>query len=165
MLALAGRSVALVERSASMFGGTCINIGCVPTKTLLHDADLHHQRGSAETAAAVEQVLADDGIALAHATELASVDAPADGPLTLHLTSGATTRELEVDALLLSTGRVPATDGLGLEAAGVEVDERGAIVVDDFLRTSADKVWAVGDVNGGPQHTYVSFDDHRIVAD
>lgn len=310
MLARAGRSVALVERSASMFGGTCINIGCVPTKTLLHDADLHHQRGSdetaaadytaaigrknslrekmnaanlamietpgaivfvaearftgertleltagddrltltadhvivgtgatpripeiaglgadptadarvvtstelidrdelprrlailgagfialefanlyrefgaevtvlnrrerllpgddADTAAAVEQVLADDGITFAHATELASVDARADGPLTLHLTSGGATRELEVDALLLSTGRVPATDGLGLEAAGVEVDERGAIVVDDFLRTSADSVWAVGDVNGGPQHTYVSFDDHRIVAD
>jgi pyruvate/2-oxoglutarate dehydrogenase complex dihydrolipoamide dehydrogenase (E3) component len=72
---------------------------------------------------------------------------------------------LDADAILLATGRTPATDGLDLAAAGVDMDERGFIVVDQQLRTSADNVYAVGDVNGGPQFTYISYDDHRIVLD
>ena len=50
-------------------------------------------------------------------------------------------------------------------AAGIEADERGFVVVDEHLRTSVDGVFAVGDVNGGPQFTYISYDDHRIVLD
>jgi pyruvate/2-oxoglutarate dehydrogenase complex dihydrolipoamide dehydrogenase (E3) component len=72
---------------------------------------------------------------------------------------------LEGDAVLLATGRSPVTADLALEAAGVEVDERGYVVVDETLRTSAPGVFAVGDVNGGPQFTYISYDDHRIVLD
>jgi pyruvate/2-oxoglutarate dehydrogenase complex dihydrolipoamide dehydrogenase (E3) component len=55
------------------------------------------------------------------------------------------------------------TDDLDLAAAAVEVDERGFIVVDDRLRTSASGIFAVGDVNGGPQFTYISLDDFRVV--
>jgi pyruvate/2-oxoglutarate dehydrogenase complex dihydrolipoamide dehydrogenase (E3) component len=54
---------------------------------------------------------------------------------------------------------------LGLEAAGIATDARGAIVVDEHLRTSQPHVFAIGDVNGGPQFTYISLDDSRIVAD
>lgn len=68
-----------------------------------------------------------------------------------------------VDAALVAIGRHPATAGLGLEDAGIEVGERGEVVVDTHLRTSVDGVWAVGDVTGGPQFTYISYDDHRIV--
>jgi pyruvate/2-oxoglutarate dehydrogenase complex dihydrolipoamide dehydrogenase (E3) component len=75
------------------------------------------------------------------------------------------TRAIEADLVLAALGRRPATDGLGLEAAGVAVTEKGAIVVDEHLRTTADGVWALGDVNGGPQFTYVSLDDFRIVRD
>lgn len=67
------------------------------------------------------------------------------------------------EAVLVAIGRLPATAGLHLDAAGVDVGERGEVVVDDLLRTSAEGVWAVGDVNGGPQQTYISLDDHRIV--
>lgn len=73
--------------------------------------------------------------------------------------------EHPADAVLLATGRKPATADLGLDAAGVEVDERGYVVVDDQLRASAEGVYAVGDVSGGPQFTYTSYDDHRIVWD
>jgi pyruvate/2-oxoglutarate dehydrogenase complex dihydrolipoamide dehydrogenase (E3) component len=72
---------------------------------------------------------------------------------------------VEADAVLPATGRAPATTGLGLDAAGVQVTARGAIVVDEHLRTSQPHIYALGDVNGGPQFTYVSLDDSRIVLD
>lgn len=59
----------------------------------------------------------------------------------------------------------PATEDLGLEQAGIETDERGAVVVDTQLRTSAEGVFAMGDVHGGQQQTYLSLDDHRVVLD
>jgi pyruvate/2-oxoglutarate dehydrogenase complex dihydrolipoamide dehydrogenase (E3) component len=73
--------------------------------------------------------------------------------------------DLVADAVLLATGRQPATDDLGLDRAGIKTDGRGYIVVDEKLRTSVPGVYAVGDVNGGPQFTYVSLDDYRIVLD
>jgi pyruvate/2-oxoglutarate dehydrogenase complex dihydrolipoamide dehydrogenase (E3) component len=70
-----------------------------------------------------------------------------------------------VDAVLPATGRMPATDGLGLELAGVRTTENGAVEVDEHLRTSQPHIFALGDVNGGPQFTYISLDDSRIVLD
>ncbi|WP_159801401.1 dihydrolipoyl dehydrogenase family protein [Arthrobacter zhaoguopingii] len=72
---------------------------------------------------------------------------------------------VEADAVLPATGRAPATKGLGLDAAGVSTTPRGAVVVDEHLRTSQPHIFALGDVNGGPQFTYVSLDDARIVLD
>lgn len=72
---------------------------------------------------------------------------------------------VKAHAVLLALGRSPVTSGLDLERAGVNTDERGFVVVDEHLRTSADGVFALGDVNGGPQFTYVSLDDHRVVQD
>jgi pyruvate/2-oxoglutarate dehydrogenase complex dihydrolipoamide dehydrogenase (E3) component len=68
-----------------------------------------------------------------------------------------------VDAVLLATGRKPNTDKLALEKAGVKVTEKGFIDVDDTLRTNVPHIWAIGDVNGGPQFTYISLDDFRII--
>ena len=70
---------------------------------------------------------------------------------------------LTTDAVLVATGRTPNVEGLHLEAAGVELTERGAVKVDELLRTTAADIWALGDVNGGPQHTYISLDDYRVV--
>lgn len=74
-------------------------------------------------------------------------------------------RKLPVDAILLATGRQPNIEGLNLEVAGVEVTERGAIKVDESLRTTSSHIWALGDVKGGLQFTYISLDDYRIVKD
>lgn len=71
--------------------------------------------------------------------------------------------ELEADAVLLATGRRPNTKDLNLEAAGVEVDARGAIIVDEYLNTTHSNIRAVGDVKGGLQFTYISLDDYRII--
>ena len=73
--------------------------------------------------------------------------------------------EVESDAILVAIGRKPNTDGLNLEAAGVKTDERGAVAVDETLKTTADNIWAMGDVKGGLQFTYISLDDFRIIRD
>ena len=81
----------------------------------------------------------------------------ADGSQTQHV--------LEADAILLATGRVPNTQHLDLAEAGIEVDDHGFIKVDEFLRTTVPNIWALGDINGGPEFTYISLDDFRIVRD
>ena len=71
--------------------------------------------------------------------------------------------ELQADAVLVATGRRPNTKDLNLKAAGVEVNARGGIITDDSLRTTAPHIYAMGDVRGGLQFTYISLDDFRIV--
>jgi pyruvate/2-oxoglutarate dehydrogenase complex dihydrolipoamide dehydrogenase (E3) component len=83
--------------------------------------------------------------------------------LTVREASGE--RKIEGSHLLVAVGRVPNTAGIGLEAAGVEMDGRGFIRVNDRLETSAPDVWALGECAGSPQFTHVSVDDFRIVRD
>jgi pyruvate/2-oxoglutarate dehydrogenase complex dihydrolipoamide dehydrogenase (E3) component len=71
--------------------------------------------------------------------------------------------EVTANAVLLATGRKPNVGNLGLENTSIELTENGAVQVNDSLETTADKVWAVGDVRGGMQFTYISLDDYRIV--
>jgi pyruvate/2-oxoglutarate dehydrogenase complex dihydrolipoamide dehydrogenase (E3) component len=72
-------------------------------------------------------------------------------------------KEIEGDALLVATGRAPNISPLHLENTHIALTERGAIKVNDKLETSVPDVYALGDVNGGRQHTYVSFDDFRVI--
>ncbi|WP_290996800.1 FAD-dependent oxidoreductase [Gordonibacter sp.] len=71
---------------------------------------------------------------------------------------------LTCDLVLVATGRRAAVDHLNLEAAGVRTDERGTIVTDEHLRTTAPNIWAMGDAAEAQQFTYVSYDGYRIVA-
>ncbi len=66
-------------------------------------------------------------------------------------------------AILVAVGRQPYTEGLNLSAAGIKQDERGFIRVNERLQTNRPHIWAIGDVNGGPQFTYISLDDFRII--
>ncbi|WPF65430.1 MULTISPECIES: FAD-dependent oxidoreductase [unclassified Corynebacterium] len=295
----AGDRVAIVEQSPQMYGGTCINIGCVPTKALLTDAHRHHRSGDTDHAAALGQaqrrrndltarlneankqlalgsdVMLIDGhatftgertvevtggeehltitaetvvintgavpvrpgipgidlgrvldstqvqrvpeypqrlavvgggpIGLEFATMFAQFGTQVtvlDGAQTflgrydrdiaqavrgdleeqgIQIISGARVEEfragsasvivrhgggeVEADYALVAIGRRPATEGLGLDKAGIATTERGAIEVDEHLRTSVPGVYAVGDVTGGPQFTYISYDDHRVILD
>ena len=77
--------------------------------------------------------------------------------------NGKEVQKLEAEAVLVATGRRPNTAGLNLEAAGVEIGPRGGIVTDDSLTTTAPHIYAMGDVRGGLQFTYISLDDFRIV--
>lgn len=72
---------------------------------------------------------------------------------------------LKASAVLVATGRMPNTEGLNLEAAGIKTGKSGFIEVDEFLKTNVPSIWAIGDSNGGPQFTYISLDDFRIIRD
>lgn len=74
-------------------------------------------------------------------------------------------RNVEGSAVLVATGRQPNLDGLHINAAGIETDERGFVKVNDRLQTNVSNIWAIGDINGGPQFTYISLDDFRIIRD
>ena len=287
-LAKTGWRVAIIEQSNTMYGGTCINIGCIPTKTLVHDAELQHDFAAAmqrktsvvsflrdknfhnladlenvdviegraefidnhtvrvvqptgevelsgekifintgaqstipnvegltttpgvfdstgllnltqrperlgilgggyigvefasmfanfgskvtiyeaapqflpredrDIADTIANILRDQGVEL-----ILNANSSHDGAVQLHMPEGTQT----VDVLLVASGRKPATENLQLQNAGVDVNDRGAIIVNKYLRTSADNIWAMGDVTGGLQFTYISLDDFRIVRD
>lgn len=70
---------------------------------------------------------------------------------------------LFADAVLVATGRQPDTESLNLGAAGIRTNDQGAIIVNEYLQTTAQEVWAMGDVTGGLQFTYISLDDYRII--
>jgi probable pyridine nucleotide-disulfide oxidoreductase len=88
-----------------------------------------------------------------------------DNGVEISYEADGATHTLAADEVLAATGRKPATEGLGLDRAGVRTTPSGAIEVDEVLRTSQPHIYAIGDVNGGPQFTYISLDDNRIVAD
>ncbi|GEK80857.1 dihydrolipoyl dehydrogenase family protein [Agrococcus baldri] len=108
--------------------------------------------------ASVEHALADAGVAVLADASTTRID---DGPERATVVTSA--GEVAADAVLLATGRAPATAALDLAAADIRTDERGFVIVDDLLRTSSRRVWAVGDVTGGQQLTPISLDDSRIV--
>jgi len=115
-----------------------------------------------DVADAIANILREDGIEIlleAHAESAAACG----GEVRLTVTGKGNSRELQGTHLLVATGRSPNTDKLNLPAAGVAMDERGFIRVNDKLETSAKGVYAVGDVNGGPAFTHVSYDDFRVL--
>ncbi len=87
------------------------------------------------------------------------------GAIAVRLDCAGGTREVVGSHLLLAVGRVPNTGDLGLDRAGVKVDARGYITVDDELRTSVPGIWAIGDCNGRGAFTHTSYNDFEIVAD
>lgn len=94
--------------------------------------------------------------------EAASVERSSHGGLTVTLARG---QQVEADTVLFATGRVPNTQGLGLEAAGVKLDDKGAIAVDAHYRTSVPSIYAVGDVSTRVQLTPVALAEAMVVVD
>lgn len=87
-----------------------------------------------------------------------------DGKVAVQVQCESGAPEVVGSHLLLAVGRRPNTDDLGLDAAGIESDGRGFVVVDDQLRTSVPGIWAIGDVNGRGAFTHTSYNDYEIVA-
>ncbi|XKH57502.1 FAD-dependent oxidoreductase [Citricoccus nitrophenolicus] len=127
----------------------------------------HEDEDVARTAVAIME---EDGVRFRSGASVTAIDPGAAG--TSSTAEATVTYEVDgaeqsigADAVLLALGRTPATAGLGLDAAGVVTDERGFVQVDEYLHTSVEGVFAIGDVKGGQMFTYTSLDDHRIVAD
>ncbi len=113
-----------------------------------------------EMAAVMRDAFARSGITVVE-ERAAFVSQDATGQVTVTTTAGTA---LTADRVLVATGRAARTDGLGLDQAGVDVDDRGFIVVDEAQRTSNPRVWASGDVSGAPQYVYVAAATGRVAA-
>jgi pyruvate/2-oxoglutarate dehydrogenase complex dihydrolipoamide dehydrogenase (E3) component len=116
-----------------------------------------------DIAGAVLGVLREDGIDVLLQAEASCAERIADGTVRVAARTADGDRTIEGSHVLLAAGRVPNTDRLELEAAGVEADTKGFIRVNERLETTAPGVYALGDVKGGPAFTHISYDDYRII--
>jgi pyruvate/2-oxoglutarate dehydrogenase complex dihydrolipoamide dehydrogenase (E3) component len=117
-----------------------------------------------DVSSAVLQIMRNEGIAVELGAECMSFAKDGrDVAVSLDCASG--TRIVRASHILLAVGRVPNTDDLGLDRAGIETDTKGFIVVDEHLRTNVPGIWALGDCNGRGAFTHTSYNDYEIVAD
>ena len=121
-------------------------------------------REDEDVSEAVQEILVAEGIALRLNAKCLGV-APEGAGVSVNLGCESGAPRISGSHLLLAAGRVPNTDDLGLEKAGIGSDARGYITVDDELRTSVPGVWAIGDCNGRGAFTHTSYNDYEIVAD
>jgi pyruvate/2-oxoglutarate dehydrogenase complex dihydrolipoamide dehydrogenase (E3) component len=112
----------------------------------------------------VRDILLNEGVNVELGAECMTVEKRGKR-VAVRLDRAGGSREIVGSHLLLAVGRVPNTDDLGLDKAGVKTDARGYIVVDEELRTSVPGVWAIGDCNGHGAFTHTSYNDYEIVAD
>jgi pyruvate/2-oxoglutarate dehydrogenase complex dihydrolipoamide dehydrogenase (E3) component len=122
-------------------------------------------REDPDVADEIRQILSDEGIQFLVATEPIHVTGRSGEEVRVVVRTHAGEQRIEGSDILVATGRIPNTTGIGLEEAGVELDGRGYIRVNDRLETTASDVWAIGECAGSPQFTHVSIDDFRIVRD
>jgi pyruvate/2-oxoglutarate dehydrogenase complex dihydrolipoamide dehydrogenase (E3) component len=125
---------------------------------LVHGEDL-------DVSEALTQLFQDEGIVTVANTSLGRVEGKSGQGLRLHGSRRGSEIIVEGSHLMVATGRLPNTEGIGLELGGIKTTKHGFIEVNDRLETSAPKVWALGDCVGGPFFTHISFDDFRIVRD
>ncbi len=130
--------------------GTKVTVFNIDTKILKREEPIVQELAN--------EYLAEQGITILNDVTLNSVSNDGKKPVIT-----ANNQNYAFDAVLYATGRRPNTTNIGLENTDITTNERGAIVVNDTCESSVPGVYAVGDVNGGPQFTYISLDDFRIV--
>ncbi len=133
--------------------------------TLLERGEQLLAREDEDVAAAVKELLEEEGIEVLLGAQAQEVAGRSGESVRVKTGAGSGARTVEGSHLLVAAGRTPNTRGIGLEEAGIELDERGFVKVDERLRTTAPGVWALGECAGSPQFTHVAFDDFRVVKD
>jgi pyruvate/2-oxoglutarate dehydrogenase complex dihydrolipoamide dehydrogenase (E3) component len=119
----------------------------------------------ADIAQAILENFTSEGIEVLLGTRVRQVDGLSSQKIRIAIENGRDQETIEGTDLLVATGRIANTQGIGLERAGIELDARGYIKVNERLETTAPGVWAMGDCAGSPQFTHVAFDDFRVVRD
>ncbi|HXL54252.1 MAG TPA: FAD-dependent oxidoreductase [Gemmatimonadales bacterium] len=122
-------------------------------------------REDSDVATAILEMLRDEGIVVHLEAKVLGVQGRSGETISLQMRTPSGDQTIEGSDILVAVGRTPNTSGIGLDLAGVAVDTRGYVAVNDRLETSASDVWAVGECAGSPQFTHVSFDDFRIIRD
>ena len=114
---------------------------------------------------AMHRILSEEGIQFVLSAEPVAVQGRSGEGVSLTASTLAGAQTIEGSDILVAIGRVPNTTGIGLDTAGVALDARGYIRVNDRLETTSPDVWAIGECAGSPQFTHVSVDDFRIIRD
>lgn len=123
------------------------------------------KREDKDIADAIQDVLQQQGVSFAFSTEVVSFEQDGDHVLITYLDAQGNKQSQMADAVLLAAGRHANTAQLGLQHTGIRLDARGNIIVNEYLQTDVPHIYAMGDVKGGLQFTYISLDDYRIVKD
>jgi pyruvate/2-oxoglutarate dehydrogenase complex dihydrolipoamide dehydrogenase (E3) component len=138
------------------FGSDVTIIEAGPQLMGREDFDVSHE---------MRRVLEDEDIQVHVAAELLRVRGKSGEEVSLDVRTSSAEQNIEASDILVAAGRVPNTAGIGLGEAGVELDSRGYVRVNERLETSAPDVWALGECAGSPLFTHISEDDFRIVRD
>jgi pyruvate/2-oxoglutarate dehydrogenase complex dihydrolipoamide dehydrogenase (E3) component len=120
------------------------------------DSDVSHE---------MRRILVGEGIQVHVAAELLQVSGRSGEKVSLVVRTAAGEQKIEGSDILVAAGRIANTASIGLEEAGIELDGRGYIRVNERLETMAPDVWAIGECAGSPQFTHVSEDDFRVIRD
>jgi len=118
-----------------------------------------------DVAAALLQIFASDGIDVVAPTEIVSMQGRSGTGVSLIVRTSSGEKTITGSDILVAAGRTPNTAGIGLEVAGVELDQSGYVKVNDRLQTTAANVWAIGECAGSPHFTHISLDDFRVIRD
>jgi pyruvate/2-oxoglutarate dehydrogenase complex dihydrolipoamide dehydrogenase (E3) component len=113
----------------------------------------------------MQRILSDEGIGILLSAETLNVQGQSGEEVSVAVRTASGEQQIKGSDILAAAGRIPNTAGIGLEEAGVELDGRGYIRVNERLEATASNVWAIGECAGSPQFTHVSIDDFRIVRD
>jgi len=116
-----------------------------------------------DVAEAVQQILKEDGITICNNTEAVEFHKNADGTITVTIDKDGETEQVQCSQVLVAVGRQPQTKALNLQAAGVELDDKGYIRVNGQLQTNVPHIYALGDIKGGPAFTHIAYNDFTIV--
>lgn len=133
--------------------------------TIIQHGEQLLDREDADVSAEVRHILGGEGIGSLLAADVLHVEGRNGEGVRLRVRTAGGEQTVAGSDVLVATGRTPNTAGIGLELAGIELDTRGYVRVNDRLETSASDVWAVGECAGSPQFTHVSVDDFRIIRD
>jgi pyruvate/2-oxoglutarate dehydrogenase complex dihydrolipoamide dehydrogenase (E3) component len=117
-----------------------------------------------DVAAEVARILVDEGIRVLVGAETVRVQGRSGERIVVDVHTASGDETIEGSDILVATGRAPNTDGIGLEKAGIETDDRGYVRVNERLETTAPEVFAMGECAGSPQFTHAAVDDFRIVS-
>jgi len=122
-------------------------------------------REDPDVAEVLTKQFAEEGVDVVLGAQMLEVVGRSGAQVRVRVRTPAGERAVDGSDLLVAAGRTPNTDRLGLDVAGIDIDERGYIKVNERLETTAQNVWATGDCAGSPQFTHVGFDDFRVVRD
>ena len=130
--------------------------------TVVQSGDQLLNREDRDVAEEVTKILHEDGLEILLNAKATQVD-QANDKIRLQMVSSGKSTTVEGSHLLVATGRVPNSDTLNLNAAGIQTDQHGFIKVNHRLETSVEGIFALGDIKGGPAFTHISYDDFRIL--